>query len=1026
MSPDFAGPTQEAAGSLGGAARDVQLQILGPVGFRAGGIEVTLPAGKPRAILALLGVRGGGPLRPTELVTSLWGEEAPESAVKTLQVHVSTLRKRLRPFGVDVRHGPAGYSIDLEPRMIDVVRFERLAAEGAAALAGGRVPAASQLLRRALASWSGEPLSNVLEAPFAAREADRLNQQRIAVFQTTIDADLELGLGSTLVSELTEATQAHPFNEHLCAQLMTALYRSGQPADALAALQRLRTCLVEELGIDAGPALGDLEMRILNHDVRLVAAPRRPASPSKLPAELSTFVGRRSEVAAVKEALQQSRLVTLTGAGGSGKTRLARRAATDEASRYVDGASMVELAALADPQLVAASVASSLGIRDDPERPIMETISEALAERSMLILLDNCEHVIDAAAQLAEALLTSCPQLSILATSREPLSLPGERVLRVPPLGLAPLNPTSPEEIAGSDSVRLFVDRTSLHTPGFAATGRTGPLIAEICRRLDGMPLAIELAAAQLRTFTVDELASLLDERFRLLSGGPRRALARHQTLRALIDWSYDLLTGDQQLLLDTLSVFAGGFTLDAAQSVCSWSPGVEVRGVLSALVDKSLVESDRSRQAGRFRLMETIREYAAERLFHRGSDLLTSTRAAHAAYYLSIAEDGCRVLVSGGDEVGWLERLDLEHDNLRAASTNLLVADEGMDGALRLATALRPFWDIRGHVREGSETMSMLLAQASSRRAGASWALALTAATDLYQTSGQRQRCDECAVEAVASARLLGDPALEAETQLLAARALIRKGDVDEALEVLERQRPAVEVSGDSNLRFMHGEWTVIALFHAARRDDAIAIACELVASARQGRRHRYLAVWLANLAYLSIEDGDLEGVVELLTEAEAHAARLGFRSQLGYISANLGLAAIQSGNPVKARIHFEQARAYGHEVADLLLVAYGSLGLALCATAEGRHMEAARQHGAADAALADAGLLDPTDHKSNEIDPVEARLRQADQDRLRDILGSDAFSVAHREGATVRFSEPASPTVGGGAAAPGEQHGE
>lgn len=438
--------------------------------------------------------------------------------------------------------------------------------------------------------------------------------------------------------------------------------------------------------------------------------------PNNLPQQVTSFIGREREIVELKAWLDRTRALTLTGSGGCGKTRLALEVAADALERFPDGAWFVELAALADPDLVAQTVAGEMGLKEEPGRPILQTLIDYLRSRHLLLILDNCEHLLDATARLVDAILRACPRVLVLSSSREGLGIAGETAYRVPSLGLPePGRETPPAALLQYEAVRLFLDRVELVSPGFQVTGENAPAIAAICRRLDGIPLAIELAAARVRALPVEEVNRRLDQRFRLLTGGSRTALPRQQTLRSLIDWSYELLTPAERALLCRLSVFSGGWTLEAAEGVCAGGQPEdgavverwEVLDLLTSLADKSLVVAETSDSGMRYRLLETVRQYARDRMLEGGQG--ESWRNAHLAFFRNLAESAEPHLV-GPEQREWLLRLDAELDNQRAAlawASESSLAAEG----LRLAGALWRFWEVRGLFGEAREWLSGLLA---------------------------------------------------------------------------------------------------------------------------------------------------------------------------------------------------------------------------------------------------------------------------------------------------------------------------
>jgi non-specific serine/threonine protein kinase len=462
--------------------------------------------------------------------------------------------------------------------------------------------------------------------------------------------------------------------------------------------------------------------------------------PNNLPRQLTSFIGREKEIAEVKRLLSTACLVTLTGTGGAGKSRLALQIGADLLDKYPDGVWFVELAPLSDPTLVAKAVASALDVPEQPGRPLDETLVDALRSKALLLLLDNCEHLLAACRDLTASLLRKCSQVRILVTSREGLGVPGETLWRVPslsvPKDIRHLPP--PEELILSDAVHLFVDRAMATLPDFTITSENGPAVAQICQRLDGIPLAIELAAVRVKVLAVEQIAARLDDRFRLLTGGSPTLLARHQTLRATLDWSFGLLSDPERTVLRRLSVFAGGWTLEAAEAVCA-GDGIEVSDILdllTQLVDKSLVVAETQRGEARYRLLETLRQYGRDRLQESGEAV--KVRRHHRDWYLKLAEQA-EPKLRGPEQMPWLERLESEHDNLRAA-LDWSATEEDAEGAMRLAGALEWFWYIRGHWSEERKRMEETVSRANEAP-GFALAKVLIGATRLYRMQGEHAR---------------------------------------------------------------------------------------------------------------------------------------------------------------------------------------------------------------------------------------------------------------------------------------------
>ena len=614
----------------------VEVKLFGEFEVVKGGVAIPIRGAKQRALLALLALNRGSPVSADRLIDQLWGDGQTAKPANALQAQIVQLRRTLGASAIVTSE--SGYALDVSAADLDAARFEDLVAEGRRLSAEGELALASAVLGDALRLRRGEPLSEFAYAGFADAERAHLNELALVATEYRVEADLGLGHHNELVGELEALCREHSLRERLWELLMLALYRAGRQAEALRAFTEIRDRLVDELGIDPGSSLRDLEARILDHDPSLAAeqpaparAPSMPSLPGNLPEPLSSFRGRNTELEQVDQAIDSSRLVTLIGPGGVGKTRLAVAAAARRRDQHSGGAWLVELAGVTDPAAVAPAAAAALGASgpalgdDQPSGSTAELIARHLTGRSLVIVLDNCEHVIDEAAALAQALVGALPGLRVVATSREPLGVPGEFL--IPVVGLVP-----------ADAVELFGDRARAVQPGFDPDGPAEAVIDGICRRLDGLPLAIELAAARLRALPLATLAERLDDRFALLSRGARTALPRQRTLRAVVDWSYDLLFDDERRLFARLSVFVGGCELDAIESVCADDkvPKDDVLDVLSRLVDKSLVMAPIAGET-RFSQLQTLWQYGTDRL--NDSDEADTVRARHAAYYRQFAE---------------------------------------------------------------------------------------------------------------------------------------------------------------------------------------------------------------------------------------------------------------------------------------------------------------------------------------------------------------------------------------------------
>ena len=696
----------------------LRVALLGPLELSTAAGPVEVRGVRLRGLLARLALDPGRYVSGDELAAALWGDDVPVDQANALQSLVSRLR-RVLPDPAVLESRPGGYRLVVEREAVDAQCFEALAREGRRLLASAEPVAAAAQLRDALALWRGPALADVVELPFAAAPAARLEELRLSAVEDRIGADLVVARAAAripdVVAELDELTSAHPLRERLWVLRVSALRDAGRAAEALATYEQARTTLADELGADPGPELRELHLSLLRGEGAMPAAvaarPGRPGSSRlRMVGPLTSFVGRTAELDRIAALLATNRLVTLVGPGGAGKTRLALHAAQEAAERFGPHVWTVELASVNDPGDIDAALLSALtlreanvldGLRESSSRDPLERVCEALGDRTALLVLDNCEHLVDAAARLTEHLLTRCPQLHVLATSREPLAVYGETLCPVPPLGL-PERGLSPAEALGYPAVRLFADRAAAVVPGFAVDEDTVDAVVQVCRRLDGLPLAIELAAARLRSLPLAEVEARLDDRFRLLTGGSRTAVPRHRTLRAVVEWSWDLLEPGERRLAERFSVLTAGGTPDSVLAVCVDAGGAgdadgpadraDVLDRLAALVDKSLLQVADGVDP-RYRMLETLREYGAEQLTARGE--IHDARVAHAHYFRDLAETADPHLRSA-DQLEWIRRLTDERDNLLAA-LRFAADDRDADTALRIGAAMGWFWFMQG-----------------------------------------------------------------------------------------------------------------------------------------------------------------------------------------------------------------------------------------------------------------------------------------------------------------------------------------
>ncbi|MDA0637093.1 BTAD domain-containing putative transcriptional regulator [Nonomuraea sp. MCN248] len=683
--------------------------VLGPLAvWTDGGELVSVPGLKVRALLADLLAAEGRPVSGDRLVFDLWGDEPPGNPVGALQVRISQLRKALE----DAEPGGKGLVVSKAPGYqlaaadVDAARFARLLSQAEAA---DDPRTRAGLLADALSLWRGPAYADFADEEFARAAAVRLEEQRLSALELRAEARLELGEHGLLVAELGDLVARHPLRERLRAAHLRALYRAGRQSEALAGYAELRERLAEELGLDPSPELAALHQAILNQDPALSGPARRPAT--NLPASLSRLIGRGEALAEVCALVREERLVTLTGTGGVGKTRLALEVAGELTEEFPDGVWLVELAPL-DRRTAALpeAVMAVLDLRQDDAAAPADRLADALRSRRTLLVLDNCEHVVEQVAELAARLLRAAPGLRVLATGREPLAVDGEVLWAVPPLDLP--GSTDLAVMARSDAVRLFVARAAASERGFALNAGNAQAVAQLCRRLDGIPLALELAATRVRALGVQGVVDRLDDRFRLLATGRRGAPARQRTLMAVIDWSWELLTEPERAVLRRLAVHADGCTLEAAETM---TPEHDVLAVLARLVDRSLVVVVDGAAGVRYRLLESVAEYCLDRLADVGES--DAVRAAHARCYLALAEQAEPHLY-GHEQRVWLQRLDAESANLRAA-LDTAVQQGAADVALRLVNALAWYWFLRGRLAEARRALETALTAASGPVSG-------------------------------------------------------------------------------------------------------------------------------------------------------------------------------------------------------------------------------------------------------------------------------------------------------------------
>jgi predicted ATPase/DNA-binding SARP family transcriptional activator len=893
----------------------MEVRLLGPLVVEGNGAQATLGGRQRRAVLALLALAEGRVVPVDALIDALWGERPPRAAVNTVQVHVSALRKALASVSDEgketiVRDG-VGYRLAVSPTSLDHVQFVRLTDEGGVLLSRDDAAYAREVLAEALALWRGPALADFEYEEWAQAEARRLEDLRLSCLEGRIEAELATGRHSELVGELEALVAKHPERERFTAQLLIALYRSGRQAEALDVYQRARERLVDELGIDPSPELQALNRGILSQDQSLISPVRREEAPVvKLPAAPTPIVGRDSEQAELSSILsgEGARLVTITGPGGVGKTRLAIEVASGLAELFPDGVFFVALAPLQDAALVPAVIANELGVRESADQPLLEMLKRHLRSQRALLVLDNYEHVLDSARVAAE-LLAAAPGVAVIATSRVPLRLYGEYEYALDPLALPdPDRLPAIDEVAHVESVALFNARARAANRRFELTRANAATVAEICARLDGLPLALELAAARVKLLPLKELVARLEASLPWLTGGPTDAPERHRTLRATIGWSHALLDERERTLFRRLAVFVGGCTIEAAEAVCGAGPDT-----LAPLIDANVLRvADVPGGERRFSMLRVIREYAAEQLEASGET--ERFRARRMAYLLELAHDA-DARMTGPEQSAQLRRVAYEHDNIRA--TLAWALEREPEAALSLVTRLQRFFYLRGYSAEGLRVLEGALQRATDAEPVLQ-ARALRSAGTFAEGIGDFTRARSYLEDGVEGFRRLGDPKELAATLNNLGAVAVRQGDVAGGrayfAESLEFKRELGDRHGTavslSNLAMLEARSESYELARA-HQEEACAIMREL-------GDENGLANSLTALGEIALIDGRVADASALLREAVALTEHVGDRAATVEAMSLLARVGLAGGEGARARADAARAVALASKLDD------------------------------------------------------------------------------------------------------------
>jgi predicted ATPase/DNA-binding SARP family transcriptional activator len=937
----------------------LDFRILGPlevgqIDEQPGGEQLELGFGKLRAVLAIVVVHAGRPVTTEQMIERLWPDKPPGRPQTAIQGYISALRKLLGPEAIETT--AAGYVLHAEPDQVDAHRFERFLREGRDTLAAGNNEQAAHRLSEALDLWRGPALADFTYEAWAQQEIARLEELRTVSREEQFEAQLALGHHRELVSDLDGFINEHPLRERPRGQLMLALYRSGRQAEALEVYQNTRKHFIDELGIDPGPELQALNKQILNQDATLTIEANRETPLTNLPAPPNALIGRTKEAQEVAELLQRDdvRLVTLTGPGGTGKTRLAQQVAIDALKNFRDGVIFTSLAPISDPNLVLPAIAQSLRVRDAVGEDVLEALIDQVGEKRILLLLDNFEHVVEAASGLA-AMIAAAPNVNVLATSRSPLHLSGEHEYAVPPLAL-PNNATETvSDLLEYESIQLFIARARALQAGFELNRENAASVAEICARLDGLPLAIELAAARVRVLPPRALLERLDQRLSLLTGGARDLPERQQTLRGAIDWSYSLLTAQEQHLLNCLAVFRAGCTLEAAFDVCGPEGELATATLdsLESLVEKNLVRQREGRDGRpRFSMLETIRDFAGERLEQSGA--AASVVQRHSEYFIALCKKIEPELLVRPE---WFDRLQDEHANLIVALQSLRDTG-GSTGGLELSSTLARYWQVRGRPSEGRNWIDVFLSKEPNPPL-ALHAKALRALAILAAEQGD-MAAERLFGEALALAKEAGDWTSAADCLISIGMFGITSGS--------DRRTEASYLRAqnlfDEAARLARGDGAKYQLMRAL---DALCLIASLRGKQSQAESQlttvlalqdelgavRAKAISLNNMGYFLMRK-DLNVSERRLRGSLALAREIDDRTLITVVGGNLGLNALYRGDLDAAVQHLLDALSNFDEVEDKEPFLEMLVAVAACQAAQGRPADAATLLGAAEATRA------------------------------------------------------------------------
>jgi len=995
------------------------IRLFGPITVEVDGKP--LPALRSRQgfyILSLLTLRANREVSRLWLAGEIWPESDDDRGLENLRRSLTNLRQALGPEKERIQQASKRtLFFQIDPEQVDVLAFD-------AALKEDSITS----LEKAIQLYRAPLLEGDYEV-WMRPEREARQEAYLAAVERYATLQQAKGNLAAALPALREALVRDPLREGLCRMLMEALAETGNPAAAAEVYREFRTGLLREGNGSPSAALTAVYNRIRTEGSTpppppsVAAAPKKASPRYALPRPLTELIGREQELEAIAACLGNACLVTLTGTGGIGKTRLALQTAWNQQAVLSEGACFVELAPLLSASQLPQATASALGVQETDEQPLLETLVDYLKPRALLLVLDNCEHLVDGCADFAGRLLRDCPHLQILCTSRQPLGVTGEVVWRVPILAIPPPGGAFEDLVERYAALRLFFERARAVQPNLVLNAATVQAAIEICRHLDGIALAIELAAARVKSLSVEQIAARLDDRFRLLTGGSRNALPRQQTLRALIDWSYDILPERERLLFAQLSIFSDSYTLEAAEAICAEDDTFEL---LDQLVDKSLVLAEEGVEGTvRYRMLETIREYSRTKLDPEQRDVL---EARFLSWYLARAIDAEPKLI-GGEQAHWLRVMDQEHNNLRQA----LTLGDSQQNLLLCATLAR-YWYLRNHWTEGRNYLQAAVARPEVQDPTPLRAKALMGAGNLASRQGNYEAATGFYTECLEIRRALDDRSGTASVLNSLATAIKEQGDYERARQLYHESLALCEELEDQTGMARANHNLGMIANEQGDNETALVFYTAAITLSRALGDPFLEANDLNNLGNVAIDQGDYKKAREYTEQALALYRGLGVDTGIAFCLDNLGRIALVLGDYAGARVLIDESLKLNQELGDQRGIAISLNNLGLVALAQGELSEAqglllqsiayrnwpsvagtlvalghlALRQGQLPRAAALYGAAEQLcEQMKRALSLLETRLRDEDIDLLVETLGQAAFDQSYTDGRSLTPDE-------------------